>query len=368
MASSVDLEHIRVTYDGQDVVHDVNFSVGDGELVVLVGPSGSGKTSVLRAITGYAPITGGRVLIDGIDRTYSPPGDRDIAMVFQNLALYPHLTVRENWEFPLRAAKMPQEERLSRVRAIAEMLQMSHLLHRYPQQLSGGQKQRVAMGRALVRQPQLFLLDEPLGALDAKLRVEARSAFKALQRELGITTIYVTHDQVEAQALGTRIVVLNDGVVQQIGTPDEIYDSPTNRFVAGLFGQPPMNFLEGELEVEGGSAALRRGAVLYRLPSETPDLLARTNGSASVTIGIRPGTIRILPGPETHSIAASVYVTEPAGHNVLVDAQVGDDRIWIRGERGDDRLHRLRPDDPIHLGIDPAQIFVFDSQTGHRII
>ncbi len=184
--ATVQLDHIRVDYDGKTVVRDVSFSVDDGEFAVLVGPSGSGKSTILRTITGYAPIDAGTVRIDGKDVTYAPVKERDIAMVFQNLALYPHLTVRQNWEFPLKAAKMPKADQAKRVEDVASMLEMTPLMHRYPHQLSGGQKQRVAMGRALVRNPQLFLLDEPLGALDAKLRVEARSAFKTLQRDLAL--------------------------------------------------------------------------------------------------------------------------------------------------------------------------------------
>ncbi|MGI8478166.1 MAG: ABC transporter ATP-binding protein [Thermomicrobiales bacterium] len=323
--SEIRLRHVRVAYGGVDVVRDVSFSVASGELAVLVGPSGSGKTTLLRAVTGYAPVSGGSVSIGGVDVGGKPPGDRDIAMVFQNLALYPHMTVRQNWEFPLRAARMPKAEMERRVARVARTLQMDRLLHRLPHELSGGQKQRVAMGRALVREPQIFLLDEPLGALDAKLRVEARSAFKTLQRDLGVTTLYVTHDQVEAQALGAKIVVLNDGVVQQIGTPEEIYEVPANRFVAGLFGSPPMNFLDAELSRENGTAVLSRGAMRLTLPSGTSDRVLRSAAGGTVTLGVRPEGIRLRGESSADSAPARVYVTEPAGHNVIFDVRLGDD-------------------------------------------
>lgn len=365
--TTVQLEHVRVTYDQDDVVRDVSFTVDDGEFAVLVGPSGSGKTTLLRAMTGYAPLTAGRVLIDGQDMTRTRPRDRDIAMVFQNLALYPHLTVKENWEFPLRAAKVSRGERDQRVGQVAKLLQMEGLLHRYPQQLSGGQKQRVAMGRALVRQPRLFLLDEPLGALDAKLRVEARSAFKSLQRDLGITTIYVTHDQVEAQALGTKIVVLNNGVVQQVGPPEELYDRPVNRFVAGLFGSPPMNFLDVDVVSRDGSAMLTRGAISLPLAAEAGNRLLEAATSNQVTLGIRPEAIRLLQQPEDGAIPATVYVTEPAGHNIIVDARVGEDIVRIRGDRDNDRIALLQPDEPVYLQIDPARIHLFSPDNGSSL-
>ena len=363
--SDVHLQNVRVTYAGADVVRDVSFTVDSGELAVLVGPSGSGKTTLLRAITGHAPVAEGSVAIGGRDMTSVAPAERDIAMVFQNLALYPHMTVRGNWEFPLKAAKLDRAEVDRRVRQIADTLQMGKLLHRLPHELSGGQKQRVALGRALVRQPKLFLLDEPLGALDAKLRVEARSAFKTLQRDLGITTIYVTHDQVEAQALGSKIVVLNEGTAQQVGTPESIYESPANRFVAGLFGSPPMNFLPAELVQQDGHVVVRHGDLALTLPPDMADRVIARVTSGDVTLGVRPETIRLLPAGE--GVPATVYVTEPAGHNVIVDVLLGERRLRVRGDRDDPRLDALSPDDPIGLAFDPALLHVFDATTGARI-
>ena len=362
--SKVELRNLQVTYHGHEVIRDLSCTVESGELVVLIGPSGCGKTSVLRAITGHAPITKGQVLIGERDVTRMPPHQRDIAMVFQNLALYPHLTVRGNWEFPLRAQKLPKEEIEQRVMSVAETLQMRRLLHRLPHELSGGQKQRVALGRALVRQPELFLLDEPLGALDAKLRVEARSAFKTLQRDLGVTTIYVTHDQVEAQALGSRVIVLNDGVAQQIDRPEAIYEQPANRFVAGLFGSPPMNFMRATLTVDGSSGRIERGPLGIDVPARNGTALE----SGDVILGIRPETIQLAGPTSDLGVPATIYVTEPAGHNTIVDVTFEGERLRVRADRDDDRATRYSPDDPVRLIIDPASMYLFDAVSGARLV
>ncbi len=365
--TQVRLENVRVAYDGREVVRDASFSVESGELAVLVGRSGSGKTSLLRAITGYAPLASGRVVVGGRDVTGQPPAQRDIAMVFQSYALYPHMTVDENWRFPLQAAKVPKAEQDARVGRVAETLQMRRLLNRYPRELSGGQQQRVAMGRALVRQPQLFLLDEPLGALDAKLRVEARSAFKSLQRELGTTTLYVTHDQAEAQALGSKIVVLDDGVVQQVGTPDEIYDDPANTFVAGLFGSPPMNFLPGTLRRNGDGVMVESGPLAVELLPGVGKAVLAAGGGGDVTLGVRPEAIARATGPGPGVAAGRVYVTEPIGHNVLVDVRLGEALVRVRGHRDDELLARLAPDDEVFVAVDPARVLVFDRASGKRL-
>ena len=365
--TSVRLENVRVTYGGRDVIKDVSFTVESGELAVLVGRSGSGKTTLLRAITGYAPLSGGRVSIGGEDVTRQPPARRDIAMVFQSYSLYPHMTVRENWLFPLQAAKLPPAEREARIAAVAATLQMQRLLDRYPKELSGGQQQRVAMGRALVRQPQLFLLDEPLGALDAKLRVDARSAFKTLQRELGATTIYVTHDQVEAQALGAKIVVLDDGAVQQVGTPDEIYDMPANRIVAGLFGSPPMNFLDAELTTRGDQVSVACGNMTRPLPPTVARDVRGGGRDREVILGVRPEAIHLAPQPEEGSVPASIYVIEPLGHNLIADVRFGDRIIRARADRNIDRLASLQPDDAVYIRFDDAQIHLFDRVTEQRL-
>jgi ABC-type sugar transport system ATPase subunit len=358
--STVEVRNLAIAYGNHEIVRDLSFSVESGELAVLIGPSGCGKTSILRAITGHAPISRGTIAIGGQDVTHLDPAKRDIAMVFQNLALYPHLTVRGNWEFPLRAQKVPRDEIESRITRVAETLQMRRLLHRLPHELSGGQKQRVALGRALVREPQLFLLDEPLGALDAKLRVEARSAFKALQRDLGITTIYVTHDQVEAQALASKIVVVNNGTAQQIGSSEEIYEAPVNRFVAGLFGSPPMNFLPATVTEENGQRVVVRSALRFPVDSSVP--------AGPVELGVRPESIKVLPGHAPEGVDATIYITEPAGHNVIVEVQVESDRLRIRGDRDDRRLLVYKEDDPVKVVIDPASIMLFDPETGQRLM
>jgi len=365
--TQIRLENVHVAYGKQDIVRDVTFTVESGELAVLVGRSGSGKTSLLRAITGYAPVVAGRVHIGGQDVTRRPAAKRDIAMVFQNYALYPHMTVRENWAFPLQATRLPKAEQEARIIRAAETLQMRRLLDRYPRELSGGQQQRVAMGRALVRQPQIFLLDEPLGALDAKLRVDARSAFKTMQRELGTTTIYVTHDQTEAQALGSKIIVLNEGSIQQIGTPDEIYDAPANNFVAGLFGSPPMNFLDAELTRQNGDAVVTCGPLHLPLPPKVGAHVFDHAHSRQVTLGIRPEAIHQSPDAIEGGVPASVYVTEPLGHNVILDIRFNDRIIRARGDRDDDRLANLLPDDPIYIRFDAAQLHIFDRVTGERL-
>jgi multiple sugar transport system ATP-binding protein len=362
--SKVEVRNLNIAYPGHDVVRDLNFTVESGELAVLIGASGSGKTTVLRAISGHAPITGGQVLIEDQDVTHVAPTERDIAMVFQNLALYPHMTVRGNWEFPLKAQKLPRDEIEKRITSVAETLQMRRLLHRLPHELSGGQQQRVALGRALVRQPRLFLMDEPLGALDAKLRVEARTALKTLQRDLGITTVYVTHDQVEAQALGAKIIVINDGAAQQIGTPEAIYEHPANQFVAGLFGSPPMNFLAARVTTSNGASVVERGELLLELPVDP----ARSIPSGDVVLGVRPEAIRLLPASAPEGVPGTIYVTEPAGHNTIVDVTLEDARIRIRGDRDDHRVQMYAQDDPVRIAIDPATVLLFEPGTGRRLV
>jgi multiple sugar transport system ATP-binding protein len=362
--STVEVRNLSITFPERVVIRDLSFTVPSGELAVLIGPSGTGKTTILRAITGQVPLSSGQILIDDRDVTRMSPADRDIAMVFQNLALYPHMTVRGNWEFPLRAQRLPKDEINRRVIAMAETLQMRRLLHRLPHELSGGQQQRVALGRALVREPKLFLLDEPLGALDAKLRVDARTAFKSIQQDLGVTTIYVTHDQNEAQALGSQIIVVNNGVSQQIGSPEEIYERPANQFVAGSFGSPPMNFLAAHATNREGCILVERGALRLEIPaSRTVDV-----PSGGVTLGIRPESIWLLPGSAPEGVPGTILVTEPAGHNVIVDVMVEGERLRVRGDRDDRRILLYVPDAPIRIQIDPAAVHLFHPVTGDRLL
>ena len=248
--ATVTFERVQLTYPGADAptVKDLDLDIADGEFLVLVGPSGCGKSTSLRMLAGLEEVTEGRILIDGRDVTHDDPKDRDIAMVFQNYALYPHMSVRENMGFALKLAKVGKAERNARVEKAAEMLDLTPYLDRKPKDLSGGQRQRVAMGRAIVREPQVFLMDEPLSNLDAKLRVQTRTQVAALQRELGVTTVYVTHDQVEAMTMGDRVAVLDAGILQQVAPPKELYARPANVFVAGFIGSPAMNLLRARAE------------------------------------------------------------------------------------------------------------------------
>src|SRR3954447_2990296 len=267
--AEVRFEQATRTYPGSDVpaVDALDLDIADGELMVLVGPSGSGKTTALRMLAGLEEVDAGGVFIGDRDVSDDPPKRRDVAMVFQNYALYPYLTVEANIGFPLRMARMPKAGREARVREVAEQLELTPFLQRKPGQLSGGQRQRVAMGRAIVRQPQVFLMDEPLSNLDAKLRVQTRTQIASLQRRLGITTVYVTHDQVEAMTMGDRVAVLKDGLLQQFDHPQRLYEQPRNMFVASFIGSPAMNMLEAKLERDGDGLVCRLASATLKLPA-----------------------------------------------------------------------------------------------------
>ncbi|CUU58889.1 multiple sugar transport system ATP-binding protein [Parafrankia irregularis] len=294
--STIELRDVTLTYDDRPTLESLNLVVEDGEFLVLIGPSGSGKTTALRIVAGLLAPTAGQVLVGGRDVTDVPPADRDLAMVFQNYALYPNMTVRRNMEFALRLAKVDRAERDRRVTAAAEILGLTDLLDRRPKALSGGQRQRVAMGRAIVRQPRAFLMDEPLSNLDAKLRVRVRGEIARLQRSLGTTTLYVTHDQTEAMTMADRIAVLHDGRLQQLGTPDELFSHPANVFVATFIGSPPTNLVPGLLsESPGtGSLELRVGDQTVEVPAAIRAGLAAPTGT-EVTIGVRPHDVQTEP-------------------------------------------------------------------------
>ena len=359
----VTLERVRKTYEdkgaAQVAVHGIDLVVGDGEFVVLVGPSGCGKTTTLRMVAGLESVTSGTIRIG--DRVVNdvPARDRDIAMVFQNYALYPHMTVYENLAFALRLRKQPADVIDSRVRTAAGMLGIEALLARKPRQLSGGQRQRVAVGRAIVRQPQVFLFDEPLSNLDAKLRVQMRRDLAALRRRLGTTTIYVTHDQVEAMTLGDRIVVMKDGVVQQVGAPLEIYRRPANTFVAAFLGSPPMNQVTGRLVRRDG--CWFEAGDGFRLPVSDASPAAGGGAERPVVLGIRPEDIR--PAAEPGGFEAIVVEIEPLGHEVLVTVEAGGVSLTLRGDAGlPVSLGR-----PLRSGVDSAAMHWFDPATGDRI-
>ncbi len=314
---SVTFDHVRKVFGEATVVEDFNLVVADGELLVLVGGSGSGKSTILRMVAGLEDVTSGTIRIDDRDVTALAPRERDVAMVFQDYGLYPHMSARENLSLGLRLRKIPPQEIERRVVWAAGMLGLAPLLDRKPKELSGGQRQRVAMGRAMVREPKVFLFDEPLSNLDAGLRAQMRIEIGGLQRRLKTTTIYVTHDQVEAMTLGDRIVVLADGRIQQVGRPIDLYRAPVNRFVAGFIGTPPMNFVSGELRQENGKLFFVAKGVNIRIP---PRQALNAKAAAALSFGIRPEDLRIEPSGDSsgkarpgESITGSVVLVERLG-------------------------------------------------------
>jgi len=356
------LEHVTKRYpNGSEAVKDLNLEIQDGEFLVLVGPSGCGKTTTLRMISGLEDVTEGNLYIG--DRLVNdvPPKDRDIAMVFQNYALYPHMSVFDNMAFGLKMRRYPKEEIQRRVREAARMLGIEDLLDRRPAALSGGQRQRVALGRAIVREPQVFLMDEPLSNLDAKLRVLMRAELKKLHERLGVTTVYVTHDQTEAMTLGDRIAVMHRGVLQQVGTPDEVYRNPVNMFVAGFIGSPPMNFLRGVVAWKEDRVVFRHGGKELALPEEVGarQRASETSLPREAYLGIRPQDVR-LEGPENLYIEGKVNIVEDAGAEKYVYAELST---------GEEFVARLftdavpRAEEQISLHPDPQRLHLFDAET-----
>jgi multiple sugar transport system ATP-binding protein len=361
--ATVSLEQVRKVYSNGHVgVEDASFAIHDGELLVLVGPSGCGKTTLLRMIAGLESISAGTLRIDGRVVNDVAPKDRDIAMVFQNYALYPHMTVAENLGFGLQLRDKSKDEIARRVHEAARLLELEHRLDARPAALSGGQRQRVALGRALVREPKVFLLDEPLSNLDAKLRLSMRVELARLHRQLGTTTIYVTHDQVEAMTLGERIVVLDGGRIQQIDTPMNLYQRPANLFVAGFLGSPAMNLLRGRLQRENGwqlilpNAALPLGA----LPAQSTDI--ETWNGREIVLGVRPEDLQPAE-PHAAALEAQVEVIEPVGNEVFLNLRFGDQRI----------VSRVSPQQmpassgSLHLGFHSDRLHFFAAENGARI-
>jgi len=320
--AEVHIKKVVKKYDEVLAVRGIDLDIKDHEFVVLVGPSGCGKTTTLRMIAGLEDITDGEIAIGGDVVNDVPPKDRDIAMVFQNYALYPHMTVHENMSFGLRLKKFPKAEINRRVDEAARILDITELLDRKPKQLSGGQRQRVAMGRAIVRNPKVFLFDEPLSNLDAKLRVQMRIEIKKVHQKVRTTTVYVTHDQVEAMTLADRVVVMNHGVIEQVGTPTELYHHPRTRFVAGFIGSPAMNFIPCNLQEEGGELKLRvNDALSLPVPPERAQKYAKHKGNGSVVLGLRPEHLteaRAQLAPGVVPFDAKLDVTEPMGMETLV--------------------------------------------------
>ena len=331
--ATVSLKNVKKIYDNKvTAVHDFNLEIADKEFIVLVGPSGCGKSTTLRMIAGLEDISEGDLLIGGKRMNDVEPKDRDIAMVFQSYALYPHMTVYENMAFALKLRKVPKEEIDKKVREAAEILDITQYLDRKPKALSGGQRQRVAIGRAIVRDPQVFLMDEPLSNLDAKLRNQMRAEIIKLRQRINTTFIYVTHDQTEAMTLGDRIVIMKDGFIQQIGTPQEVFDQPANLFVAGFIGSPQMNFFDGELEKKDGKYQLKVGEATVVLGGKAQELLTGKGvGERKVTVGIRPEHIRLQAGRAENGLTGTLRYVEDYGqpHHRQQGGRVRDD-----GQRG----------------------------------
>jgi multiple sugar transport system ATP-binding protein len=353
------LKDLNKSYDGGvRAVKNVNLEINDHEFVVLVGPSGCGKTTTLRMVAGLEDITSGEISIDGKVVNNLPPMDRDIAMVFQNYALYPHMSVYQNMAFGLRMRKFEKPEIDRRVKQAAEVLGIEPLLERRPRQLSGGQRQRVALGRAIVRNPRVFLFDEPLSNLDAALRVQMRVELKRLHDRLETTAIYVTHDQVEAMTLGDRVVVMKDGLVQQVGAPLELYDRPANRFVAGFIGSPAMNFITTSLASSGGGLWAEAQGMRIRVPPEKQQTLERYTGQR-VLIGVRPEALRVANGADAadYSFDSVVEVVEPLGSEILLNVRAGDSPLVARV----DPATRIAAHERVRLAFDPARLHFFDT-------
>ncbi|MCG8294506.1 ABC transporter ATP-binding protein [Pseudomonas entomophila] len=364
--ATLELRNVNKTYGAglPDTLKDIQLAIKDGEFLILVGPSGCGKSTLMNCIAGLESISGGAIVIDDEDVSGMSPKDRDIAMVFQSYALYPTMNVRDNIAFGLKIRKMPQAAIDEEVSRVAKLLQIEHLLERKPGQLSGGQQQRVAMGRALARRPKIYLFDEPLSNLDAKLRVEMRTEIKLMHQRLKTTTVYVTHDQIEAMTLGDKVAVMKDGIIQQFGTPQQIYNDPANLFVASFIGSPPMNFIPVRLTKQDGRvlALLDSGQARCELPL---GVAADALEGREIILGVRPEQIALgaeqgngLPG-----IRAEVQVTEPTGPDLLVFVTLNQTKVCCR----------LAPDvacrvgDSLNLQFDPARVLLFDATNGERL-
>ena len=363
--SKVRVVNLVKRFDKTVAVDGITLNVGDGEFVVLLGPSGCGKTTTLRCIAGLETPDEGEIYID--DRVVNdlPPKDRDVAMVFQNYALYPHMKVYDNLAFPLKMRKYPKREIDKKVREVAKLLNIEELLDRKPRQLSGGQQQRVALGRALVRTPKVFLMDEPLSNLDAKLRVYMRAELKKLQKDLGITTLYVTHDQAEAMAMADKIAIMNKGKLLQFDAPNVVYEKPANLFVGGFVGSPPMNFIKASIVERDGKIALDAGFFTYTLSPDLGEIVRKQVTGSEAVIGIRPEHMRLSEEKKPDSVfQADVYVIEPMGSNIIVDLKAGDYLLKAVIPAGIE----LRFREKVWVSFDPNRFHVFDAKTERALI
>ena len=362
--AQVVLKDLNKKFDEIHAVKDLNVQIRDKEFIVLVGPSGCGKSTTLRMVAGLEGITSGEIYIGDRLVNNLPPKERDTAIVFQNYALYPHMTVYDNMAFGLKMRKLPKADIEKRVREAAILLGIPDLLKRKPRQLSGGQRQRVAVGRAIVRHPQVFLFDEPLSNLDAKLRAQMRGELKRLHERLETTAIYVTHDQVEAMTLGDRVVVMKDGTVQQVGEPLEVYSRPRNKFVAGFIGSPAMNFIDTTITEAAGGLYAETTGLHVKAPPEQAARLASYKGQC-VTLGIRPEDLRETKGSDPHDVSfdAVVDVVEPLGSEILLETRVGSQTIIARV----DPTVRARLHEKIRLAYIPERLHFFDNRTEEAI-
>ncbi|WP_224367032.1 ABC transporter ATP-binding protein [Hyalangium versicolor] len=355
------LEAVRKAYGSLVIIDDLELQIDDGEFLVLLGPSGCGKSTLLNVIAGLEPATSGRIFIGGRDVTQLEPDERDIAMVFQSYALYPNMSVRQNIGFGLKMRKVPSAEIDRKVDSVAQLLRIEHLIDRRPAQLSGGQQQRVAIGRALVRQPSVFLFDEPLSNLDAKLRADMRVELKRLHERIGRTMVYVTHDQIEAMTMATRIVVLDQGRIQQCDKPEVIYERPANRFVASFVGAPTMNFLDGRLTRSGDCPAIACRDVVIPLPGlEGPPALAE---GSPVVLGLRPEHVMPAERGGAGTIQAVPLMSEPTGPDVFVLMSLGDSEITARLPTGE----KIQRHAPLPIRVDGRRVSLFSPQNGARL-
>ena len=345
----VSLRGIRKTFGSFEALRGIDLDIEPVEFFALLGPSGSGKTTTLRVLAGLETPDEGTMTVDGVDVTYAQPGERDVAMVFQNYALYPHMTLEANIGFPLKMDGVPKDRIPELVRAAAAKVKIDHLLHRRPGQLSGGQQQRCALARAIVRQPRLFLLDEPLSNLDAQLRLETRVELKKLQRSLDVTTVYVTHDQEEAMTIADRMAIFLDGDIAQVGTPDEVFNKPRNMDVAAFIGSPPMNLIEGRLD--GKTASI--GDYRFELAA-APD-----HPAGPVVVGVRPSHIALADA----GLPAALYLSENLGESMLLNFTIGDHLIKLRLPE----VRRFADNETLHLALDPNHVHLFDPKTKLRI-
>jgi multiple sugar transport system ATP-binding protein len=360
MLARILLKNLTKRFGNVVAVNNLSIEVKNKEFLVLLGPSGCGKTTVLRCIAGLETQDEGEIYVGETLVNDLPPKERDVAMVFQSYALYPHMTAYENIAFPLKVKSVAELEIDQRVKRVADLLKITHLLDRKPKQLSGGEAQRVALGRALIREPKAFLMDEPLSNLDAKLRIYMRAELKRLQKDLGITTIYVTHDQVEAMTMADRVALLNQGILQQIGSPEELYQHPSNLFTAGFIGSPPMNFIDCYLSKDAEKVYLDAGAFKLPLENNQAKMFKERNMGEEFVLGIRPEDIKLEKKEKKGAIQGQVFTLEPLGAEVIVDIKIGETIFKVK----ENAMFKARTGENVWLSFNKDKIYIFDKKSG----